>query len=93
MTNGQYSQVIISGISTGVALFVLIVLTLTPLFKSQIKLYREKRKHINECEMPLLGNDASSSSECSHPGSPAVILMRRESLIFDFIPEDFKSIN
>ena len=93
MTNGQYSQVIISGISTGVALFVLILLTLSPLFESKIKLYREKRKHVDECEMPLLGNDASSSSECSHPGSPAVILMRRESLIFEFIPEDFKSIN
>ena len=72
-TNGQYSQVIISGISTGVALFVLIVLTLTPLFESQIKLYREKRKHVDECEKPLLGNNASSS-ECIRPGSPVVIL-------------------
>ena len=78
MTNGQYSQIITSGISTSVALFVLIVLTLTPLFESLIKLYREKRMYVNECEMPLPNNDASSSSECSHPGSPAVTLMRRE---------------
>ena len=55
MKNGQYSQVITSGISTGVALFFLIVLTLTPLFESQIKLYREKKKHVDECETPLLG--------------------------------------
>ena len=90
MTNGQYSQVITSGIFTSVALFVLIVLTLTPLFESLIKLYREKRMYLNECEMTLSSNDASSSSEYSRPGSPAVTLMRRESLIFDFTPEDFR---
>ena len=44
--------------------------------------------YLNECEMTFPNNDASSSSECSHPGSPAVTLMRRESLIFDFTPED-----
>ena len=68
MTNGQYSQVIIIGTSTSVALFVLIVLTLTPLFESLIMLYREKRMYLNECEMPLPNNDASSFSECSHLG-------------------------
>ena len=62
-------------ISTGVALFVLIVLTLTPLFKSQIKLYREKRMYHTECEIPFANNDASSSFECSHVGSPAVTLI------------------
>ena len=46
--------------------------------------------YVNECEMPLTNNDASSSSECSHPGSPAVTLVRRESLIFDFTLEDFR---
>ena len=95
MTSAQYSQVIASGISTGVALFVLIVPTLTPLFESLIKLYREKRmyrgmsKIVNECEMTLPNNDVSSSSECNRPGLPAVTRTRRESLIFDFTPEDF----
>ena len=49
MTSGQYSQVIASCISTGVALSVLIVLTLTPLFESLIKLYREKR-YVKNCQ-------------------------------------------
>ena len=46
-------------------------------------------KIVNECEKTLPNNDVSSSSECNRPGSAAVTLMRRESLIFDFTPEDF----